>query len=167
LAEKTVFQSQLEDTEIVRNLKQSGVLQEAVQEIAGTAEAASIGTGDLESAIESLRAGNTDLNSPDTTEAIVMAVGYPSLLIRNGEYEEPKDAVWKSRLNPSRSIIKGVIRCVGRIDLKGHPNRMGRDELARRSGRHDHQSACGRAVRRDAAEQITAIHAGGASIHRF
>lgn len=123
MAEKTVFQSQLEDTEIVRNLKQSGVLQEAVQEIAGTAEAASIGTGDLESAIESLRAGNTDLNSPDTTEAIVMAVGYPSLLIRNGEYEEPKDAVWKSRLNPSRSIIKGVIRCVGRIDLKGHPNR--------------------------------------------
>jgi endonuclease G len=70
-----------------------------------------------------LRAGKADLNSPDTTEAIVMAVGYPSLLIRNGEYEEPKDAVWRSRLNPNRSIIKGVIRCVGRIDLKGHPNR--------------------------------------------
>ena len=124
MTEKTVFQSQLEDTEIVRNLKQSGILQEAVQEVAGdTTEAASIGAGDLESALESLRTGKTDLNSPDTTEAIVMAVGYPSLLIRGGDYEEPKDAVWKGRLDPNRTAIKGVIRSVGRIDLKGHPNR--------------------------------------------
>ena len=55
------------------------------------------------------------------TEAIVLATGRPSLLIKNGSFEKPDLKVWQKRLDPLRATIDGVIPSVGRIELRNHP----------------------------------------------
>jgi endonuclease G, mitochondrial len=68
--------------------------------------------------MERLDRGDTVLDSPDTAEAIVMLTGYPSLLIRNSDFEAPRESVWRSRLDPNRDKIKRVISSVARVEFK-------------------------------------------------
>ena len=56
------------------------------------------------------------------TEAIVLATGRPSLLIKNGSFEEPALKVWRNRLNPLRTTIESVFPSVGRVELRNHPD---------------------------------------------
>jgi hypothetical protein len=53
-------------------------------------------------------------------EAIVVAVGRPALLIRNGSFENAVDP-W-TMLEQRRAVIEGVLPSVGRIELTGHPS---------------------------------------------
>lgn len=125
----TVFQSQLQDKEIFGKLRGSGGLEAALETARSdlgleTAEAAAgVSPSDLELAIENLAAGETDLFNANMAEAIIMVTGYPSLLIRDGDYEEPKEDVWRRRLNPHRAGIKKVIKSVCRVEFKRHPRR--------------------------------------------
>jgi endonuclease G len=118
---KSVFQSQLEDQEALSGLRRMN-LQELVMSEApvfGAMEATGM-ANDPDAAIERLRTGTTNLEQPLPAEAIVMLHGYPSLLIQNGDYEEPQNPAWQSRLNPNRERIKHVIANTGRVDLVGH-----------------------------------------------
>jgi endonuclease G, mitochondrial len=124
MQEKSVFQSQLEDTEVVRSLRKSGAMEAAFQEAAQILPASmteSVEVDHLGPALESLQAGETDILNPSVAEAIIMLTGYPSLLIRDGDYDEPKEKVWRDRLNPNRKLIKNVIASVARVELKNHP----------------------------------------------
>jgi len=128
MQEKTVFQSQLEDTEVMNSLRRSGKLESALLDAKGTLPSSpmteSVQPSHLEAAIEDIRAGDTDVQNPNLAEAIIMLTGYPSLLIRDGDYEEPKEKVWRDRLNPNRKLIKNVIASVARVELKHHPEGM-------------------------------------------
>lgn len=115
MAKQSVFQSQLADAEVLRELKDSGALNEAINETPSFSAAESP-MGHVE-AIESLASGKTILDEPSATEAIVMTQGYPALLVKNGDYEEPKLQVWQRRLNPHRDTIRSVIAGVGRVEL--------------------------------------------------
>ena len=129
---KTVFQSQLEDMEAFRSLTGRGARVFAVESIASgmTEAAAESGMPGLESAsarlsehdfteaIESLRNGDTNIDAPDNAEAIVMLTGYPSLLIRNGDYGAVGESAWRGRLDPHRDTIKRVIASVARVEYK-------------------------------------------------
>lgn len=133
---KTVFQSQLDDAEAFKPLEGRGAMGFAMETIGGgvpsqfaesmqstlEAAAAGIGSGDIEEAMESLRSGTANLYSPDAAEAIIMLTGYPSLLIRNGDFEVPAASVWADRLNPNRVAIKRVIQSAARVELTGHPD---------------------------------------------
>jgi len=118
---KSVFQSQLEDEEAVRGLHVMDVHAQAMSEAPAFLGVETAGMAfDADAAIERLRTGATDLENPLPAEAIVMLQGYPSLLIRQGDYEEPKNPVWRSRLDPNRAQIKHIIANTGRVDLVGH-----------------------------------------------
>ena len=56
------------------------------------------------------------------TEAIVLSVGRPSLLIQGGKFEEPQLEIWKRRLDPARDSIQKVIPSVGRVEVFHHPD---------------------------------------------
>lgn len=60
--------------------------------------------------------------SPMVTEAIILATGRPTLLIRDGTFEEPHLSVWKKRLSPVRDVLNIAIPSVGRIELLNHPD---------------------------------------------
>ncbi|WP_088344130.1 MULTISPECIES: DNA/RNA non-specific endonuclease [Rhodomicrobium] len=120
-----VLQSQLQDREVFSGLKSNNALKATAETVLkGTSNGLeSVRTApDLESALEKVVAGKADLSAPGTAEAIIMVTGYPSLMVKNGDFEEPAEPVWRSRLNPHREAIKGVIRSVGRVDLKNHPS---------------------------------------------
>lgn len=51
------------------------------------------------------------------TEAIVLAFGRPSLLVRNGTFELPESTTWREILSLSRPRIEEAIARVGRIEL--------------------------------------------------
>jgi endonuclease G len=126
-AGKTVFQSQMEDREAFDSLRRSGRLESAIRAAQretsyGFGEPA--GAGDLEAAMRNLETGAADLLNPNAAEAIIMLSGYPSLLIRNGDYEEPEEQVWRNRLDGHRQAIRNVFRSVGRVELKNHPQRI-------------------------------------------
>ena len=54
-------------------------------------------------------------------EAIILRMGRPSFLIRNGTYEIPSgQRIWKDRLQPRRLDIENAIKAVGRVELQGH-----------------------------------------------
>ncbi|WP_445250006.1 penicillin-insensitive murein endopeptidase [Microcoleus sp. OTE_8_concoct_300] len=53
-------------------------------------------------------------------EAIINYAERPALKIQNGDFETPRLAYWKTRLEPHRSIIRQAIASVGRIELKNH-----------------------------------------------
>ncbi len=55
-------------------------------------------------------------------EAIVLAVGRPSLLIRNGEFEEPELETWRQRLAPHRTTLANATPAVGRVEVSNHPD---------------------------------------------
>ena len=113
---KSVFQSQLEDEEALRGLREA---ESMLPELPSEERAGSVSFAE---AVERVRTGRADLFAPQPTEAIVMLYGYPSLLVSNGKYEEPVNSVWKSRLKPNRSKIEKVIASAARVDLEGHPD---------------------------------------------
>jgi endonuclease G len=55
-------------------------------------------------------------------EAIILSEGRPSLLIRDGRFDEPTLQVWKQRLEPHRPVLERVIPSVGRVEVVGHPD---------------------------------------------
>lgn len=117
---KTVFQSQLEDSEALEGLR--SVQSELLSRTTAEMPAEMAGIGSLEEAVDALRSGRADLEAPMPAEAIVMLYGYPSLLISHGMYEEPRNPVWQTRLAPHRARIGEVIANVARVDLVGHPD---------------------------------------------
>ena len=138
MAEKTVFQSQLEDKEAFAFVKSHKAVESAMEAIgAGVpdgrstsgmsaleAAANTIENTHLKSAFESLRTGETELHSPDTAEAIIMLTGYPSMLVQNGDFDASPYGAWQDRLDPYRDNIKSIIAGVGRVELKNHPSGM-------------------------------------------
>jgi endonuclease G, mitochondrial len=54
-------------------------------------------------------------------EAIVLTVGRPAILIKNGTFNTPDSEVWRTRLETSRPQIEKAISAVGRIEVKNHP----------------------------------------------
>lgn len=56
------------------------------------------------------------------TEAIVLEVGRPVLLVRNDTFELPESGVWRTRLTASKSKIESIIPSVGRIEISNHPD---------------------------------------------
>jgi endonuclease G, mitochondrial len=60
---------------------------------------------------------------PNTaTEAIILAVGRPALMIKGGTFEVPTSDVWTNRLASSKALIEAAIAAVGRIEVKNHPD---------------------------------------------
>jgi endonuclease G len=55
------------------------------------------------------------------TEAIVLEVGRPVLLVRNDSFVPPESGVWRQRLTASQSRIESIIPSVGRIEVSNHP----------------------------------------------
>jgi endonuclease G, mitochondrial len=56
------------------------------------------------------------------TEAIILAVGRPAILIKGGTFEIPASDVWANRLTSSKELIDAAIASVGRIEVKNHPD---------------------------------------------
>lgn len=124
---KSVFQSQLENLKTVENLlnNEHEIIAEAPFQREEALESVPTRAQDprtLEEAVDRLRRGQTDLTAPARTEAIVMLTGYPSLLIKNGTFEQPKLLNWRERLVPKRDLIDHAIANVGRVDLVNDPN---------------------------------------------
>ncbi|MEL6108888.1 MAG: DNA/RNA non-specific endonuclease [Planctomycetota bacterium] len=126
MPDRTVFQSQLEDREVLAELEETGIVDDLASEIPmAVTETVGGGVGNTgvttREATQRLRTAETPLAMPDINEAIVMRHGYPALLIQNGDYEQPRLRTWQKRLNPNRSTIKRVIGSVGRVDLRNLP----------------------------------------------
>ncbi|MEO0822652.1 MAG: DNA/RNA non-specific endonuclease [Pseudomonadota bacterium] len=117
---KTVFQCQMDDLEALEGLR--SVQSELVAETTKELPTEMVGIGNLEEAVERIRTGAADIEAPAFAEAIVMLHGFPSLLITNGDYQEPRNPVWRKRLNPHRARIREVIANVARVDLVNHPD---------------------------------------------
>ncbi|MGL6075766.1 MAG: DNA/RNA non-specific endonuclease [Fimbriiglobus sp.] len=56
------------------------------------------------------------------SEAIVLATGRPSLLVRGGQFEEPDLQTWRERLSPHRDILTKSTHAVGRVEVSNHPD---------------------------------------------
>lgn len=54
-------------------------------------------------------------------EAIVLAVGRPALIIKDGTFSYAESDFWTELLNKNKQKIENVIPSVGRIELKNHP----------------------------------------------
>ena len=87
-------------------------------------EAATVGRKDMGAFFERQISETTGAATLDEriTEAIVLAVGRPSLLIQDGRFEDPDLSVWQTRLNPVRAQIEAVIPSVGRLEVLRHPD---------------------------------------------
>ncbi len=120
MQDNSVFQSQLADKEVRKELAESVFVEETLNEMPGNFE--SVKSIDLSESVDQIADGKSDPTRPDVLEAIVMRHGYPSLLISDGDYEKPKLKVWQERLDPNRKEIKDVIQGVGRVELVGHPD---------------------------------------------
>ena len=97
MQDDSVFQSQLADEEVRKELAESAFVQETLNEMPGGLESAAL--PDLEQSMEKMVEGKSGPNRPDILEAIVMRHGYPSLLVKDGDYEKPKLKVWQKRLD--------------------------------------------------------------------
>lgn len=55
-------------------------------------------------------------------EAIVLMTGRPSLLVRDGHFDEPDTETWRTRLSPHKAAIEPRIPSIGRVELLSHPD---------------------------------------------
>jgi endonuclease G len=121
---KTALESLLADKAVMADIERLGMVPrgalglrtappvEAVRDTARRMASA----GRLESAgtFEGVRAGGL--------EAIVLAVGRPSLIVQDNSFIVPPDPpVWRERLEPVRPHIEQLLPAVGRIELKRLP----------------------------------------------
>lgn len=113
------FESLLEDEDLVDEIKELAASDRLgrLGELRGAAEAVErrIRAGD--EGIRAESAGPSNFGA----EAIVLTHGRPSLLVRNGTYEEPDSPTWRSTLALHRSNIEEAIARVGRVELFNHP----------------------------------------------
>lgn len=64
-----------------------------------------------------------DSDAAAMTEAIILRHGRPSFLIENDALVIPADQqVWKDRLRLTSGDLKDILKCVGRVELQGHPS---------------------------------------------
>lgn len=121
---ETRMQAVLADQEVYEELKAGKLFGEAAQSLESVAPAGDIaqlgGVQDFGDSLERLASGQ-DPFAPSAAEAIIMRHGYPSLLVRDGTFEQPKLETWRKRLEPYRSVIDTAIAAVGRVELTGHP----------------------------------------------
>jgi len=61
-------------------------------------------------------------NGQSIEEAIVVSYGRPSLLVKNGRFEEPESKEWKRMLATSKGILESILPSVGRVELRNHLN---------------------------------------------
>lgn len=124
-----IVESILKDKEVLRELKERDLLREATDQresfapyVEGVAPAgAAAREAGIEESLERLSSGATDFEHIGMAEAIIIREGYPSLLVQDGTYTEPKLQVWRDRLDPFRGAIDHAIGSVARVELKGHP----------------------------------------------
>ena len=122
MSQKTRMQSVLEDEDVVSELVEGGLFEESLESLAPQAIRESVGSIEPPAkAIDSLRLGESRPEQPTPTEAIIVRHGYPSLLVQDGKFEEPKLKVWRQRLKGLRPGIEAAIASVGRIELIGNP----------------------------------------------
>ncbi|GAB4358443.1 MAG: DNA/RNA non-specific endonuclease [Oricola sp.] len=124
-----IVESILKDKEVLRELKERDLLREAAEqrdqfapyvEGVAPAEAAARDAG-IEESLERLSRGATDFDQIGMAEAIIIREGYPSLLVQDGTYTQPRLQVWRDRLDPFRGAIDHAIGSVARVELTGHP----------------------------------------------
>lgn len=127
---KTVLESQLEDTAAFEPLMRRGAREFAMESIRaglppgasesvmGELESTGIDDHSLREAMNRLQAGEADVDNLGSAEAIIVASGYPALVIQDGDFELPDESVWRERLSPHRDTIKRVIRSVARVEWK-------------------------------------------------
>lgn len=68
---------------------------------------------------------NKDLNTISSrpyTEAIILEYGRPALLVQSDDFVVAESDEWNNRLRPTKSLIRRVLKSVGRIELIGHPD---------------------------------------------
>lgn len=120
-----VRRSQLQDRAVIEELLRGDLLRRASRASTSEfpyAEGAAGSRGmSMAEAVERVKSDRIDPLNPSFAEAIIMREGYPSLLVKDGDYEEPQLEVWRTRLNPHRAIIRSAIASVGRVELDGHP----------------------------------------------
>ena len=79
-----------------------------------------------ESIIRIDEAVSSSLNAPapfisdSGAEAVILKIGRPALIVRNGTFEVPESDIWKARLAASRTLLEAAIASCGRIELKNH-----------------------------------------------
>ena len=129
---RDLIESILEDQQVLRELKEreSELLGKAargeanagsfVESLARTSAAEARSAPGMEESLRRLESRTSDLADVSMTEAIIVRFGHPSLLVRNGTFEEPDLETWKDRLDPFRDTIDKAIGAVGRVELKGH-----------------------------------------------
>lgn len=121
---ETRMQAVLADQEVYEELKAGKLFGEAARSLESVAPAGDVaqlgGVRDFDGSLERLASGQ-DPFAPSAAEAIIMRHGYPSLLVRDGTFEQPKLETWRKRLEPYRAVIDTAIAAVGRVELAGHP----------------------------------------------
>lgn len=134
MPERSVFQSQLEDSEAFSFLDRWEALNTATRAISARVSEGDrekligdLDFADIKATIEGVRRGEMDLKNAGPAAAMVMFMGYPSLLIRNGNFDPPLEGIWRERLTPNRETIKRVIASVGgvRFEMAGRDTMIG------------------------------------------
>jgi endonuclease G len=82
----------------------------------------SIDTRALAGMLESAEPNGEQFDSRQFSEAIVLEVARPALLVRNDMIETPRADTWKKRLAPYQPQLCRTLRSVGRIELFDHPD---------------------------------------------
>ena len=82
----------------------------------------SIDTRALAGMLEAAEPSGEQFDSRQFSEAIVLEVARPALLVRNDMIEAPRAETWKKRLSPYQAQLGRVLRSVGRIELFDHPD---------------------------------------------
>src|SRR5512139_1141797 len=80
----------------------------------------SIDTRALAGMLEAAEPSGEQFDSRQFSEAIVLEVARPALLVRNDMIETPRADTWKKRLSPYQAQLGCVLRSVGRIELFDH-----------------------------------------------
>lgn len=126
---QTQFHSLMEDTDLMEEIQR----QAAAGALRGTsrfgvsgeeiADRLERGLGRPEAtgaSLEAMPRPSTAAPALGGLEAIVLLQGRPSLLIRNGTFEPPENAVLRRELEIARSGVEAAIARTGRIELRNH-----------------------------------------------
>lgn len=122
------YRSLLEDRELIDEIRERAAPGGSALSAADTPDEATI-----ERSMRSLRSRRRGLIGmellpgaavPEPTsareEAIVLRWGRPSLLIRNGTFEQAESPTWRTVLEAARSRIEQAVARVGRVELLDH-----------------------------------------------
>lgn len=74
----------------------------------------------IDEAVASSPNASTPLVGDSGAEAVVLRIGRPALIVRNGTFDVPESDIWKDRLAASRTLLEAAIASCGRIELKNH-----------------------------------------------